>query len=67
MTYRLTVQKQPGLRPGSLQLRIAIPKGATMIDASPGLLVEGETATVTTLFDRDIVVVIRYRPSPDVA
>ncbi len=62
-TYRLTIQKQPGLRPGPLKLRISLPPGATLIDASPGLVVAGTTATVETTFDRDIVVVVRYRPA----
>ncbi len=63
-TYRLTVQKQPGLRPGPFHLRITLPAGATMLDASPGLTVSGDVASVDTTFDRDIVAVIRYRPAP---
>jgi hypothetical protein len=62
-TYRLTIQKQPGLRPGPLRVRISLPSGATVIDASPGLDVVGATATVQTTFDRDVVLVIRYRPA----
>ncbi len=65
-TYRLTIQKQPGLRPGPLHLRISLPPGATRVDASPGLTLAGGTATVDTTFDRDMVVVIRYRPAPEV-
>lgn len=62
-TYRLTVQKQPGLRPGPLRLRITLPPGAALIEASPGLRVEGGSASVETTFDRDVVVVVRYRPA----
>jgi hypothetical protein len=64
-TYRLTIQKQPGLRPGPLHLQITVPPGSTIIEASPGLQLSGETATVDTTFDRDVVVVIRYRPGPE--
>ena len=63
LTYRLTIQKQPGLRPGPLRLRITVPAGATIVEASPGLLLQGETATVETTFERDVVVVVRYRLS----
>lgn len=64
VTYRLVVQKQPGLRPGPLRLRIAIPAGATILDASPGLRVTGESATVEMTFVRDVEVVVRYRLAP---
>ena len=65
-TYRLTIQKQPGLRPGPLHLRIALPPGATIVDASPRLTLGGGTATVDATFDRDMVVVIRYRTAQEV-
>jgi hypothetical protein len=64
VTYRLTIQKQPGLRPGPIRLRITVPAGATVIDASPGLAVGRESVTVDTTFNRDIDVVVRYRPAP---
>ena len=64
-TYQLVIQKQPGLRPGLIALRITLPPGAVFIDASPGLTLAGETATVNTTFDRDIVAVIRYRPAAE--
>ncbi len=64
-TYHLVIQKQPGLRPGPIALRITLPSGATIIDASPGLTVAGTTATVETTFDRDVVVAIRYRPATE--
>ncbi len=62
-TYRLTVQKEPGLRPGPLHLQITLPPGATFVDASPGLTLSGGVATVDATFDRDLVAVIRYRPA----
>ena len=60
-TYQLTIQKEPGLRPGPIHLRIDVPDGATILDASPGLTLAGGSAIVDTTFDRDVVVVIRYR------
>ena len=65
VTYRLTIQKQPGLRPGPLSLRIAVPDGATILEMSPGLVLAGQSATVETTFDRDLVAVVRYRPAPE--
>ncbi len=62
-TYRLTIQKEPGLRPGPLHLQITLPPGATFVDASPGLSLSGSVATVDTTFDRDLVAVVRYRPA----
>jgi hypothetical protein len=64
VTYRLTVQKQPGLRPGPISVQIGVPAGATIIDGSAGLVLGPESATVATTFDRDLAVVIRYRPAP---
>jgi hypothetical protein len=65
-TYRLTIQKQPGLRPGPLKLRITVPPGAVIIDASPGLVLTPQSATIETTFDRDVVVVVRYRPVSEI-
>ena len=53
-TYRLTIQKQPGLLPGPLALTIQVPAGFRITDASPGL-------TVTGAF-KDIVLGLRYEP-----
>ncbi len=66
MTYRLTIQKQPGLRPGLLRVRIALPPGAAIVEASPGLRLEAALASVDAPFDQDVVVVIRYRPAEGV-
>jgi hypothetical protein len=60
-TYQLTVQKQPGLRAGSISLRIHLPVGALVVDASPGLTVVGPLLSAETTFNRDLVVVVRYR------
>jgi hypothetical protein len=58
--YRLTIQKQPGLLPGPLTVSIRVPDGFRITAASPELFVTGATATLTTTFDRDIVVGVQY-------
>ena len=59
-TYRLTIQAQPGMLPGPLDLTIRVPDGYRITAASPGLTVSGATATMTTTFDRDIVIGVMY-------
>jgi Protein of unknown function (DUF4012) len=59
-TYRLTIQAQPGMLPGPLTLTILAPDGCRITAASPELEVSGATATLTTTFDRDIVVGVQY-------
>jgi hypothetical protein len=61
-SYRLTVQAQPGMLPGPLTLTIRAPDGFRITAASPELAVSGAEATLTTTFDRDVVVGIQYGP-----
>jgi len=61
-TYRITIQAQPGMLPGPLTLTIRVPDGYRITGASPGLTVSGAMATLTTTFDRDIVVGLQYGP-----
>jgi len=65
VTYRMTIQKQPGVTIGLLTLRIVVPAGATVIDTSAGSAVAGDTVTLSTPYDRDVVVVVRYRPGSE--
>ncbi len=58
--YRLTIQAQPGMLPGPLALTIRVPDGYRITAASPELTVAGASATLTTTFDRDIVVGVEY-------
>lgn len=60
-TYRITIQHQPGQRPGPLHLEVRIPSGAAVVEASSGLTVNGEAITLDTILGRDLVAVIRYR------
>ena len=59
-TYRLTIQKQPGMPPGPLTITIRVPDGQRITAASPELQVSGGVATLTVTFERDIVVGLRY-------
>ena len=59
-SYRLTIQKQPGLLPGPLTLSIRVPDGFQIASAGPDLVVAGNTAQLTTTFIQDLEVEIRY-------
>lgn len=61
-SYRLTIQKQPGVPPGPLTLTIRVPAGYRITAASPELVVAGSVATLSTAFRQDLVVGIRYTP-----
>ncbi|MGH2512538.1 MAG: DUF4012 domain-containing protein [Candidatus Limnocylindrales bacterium] len=63
-TYRLTIQKQPGLRAGPLHLVINLPPGAILLDQSAGLTVHAGSVSLDTTFDQDLVLAIRYRMPP---
>jgi hypothetical protein len=60
--YTLTIQKQPGLRPGPLQVAIRVPDGASIVTGSDDLDIEGHVATMTTSFDRDIELEVVFQP-----
>ena len=59
-SYRLTIQKQPGLLPGPLTLSIRVPDGFQIASAGPDLVVAGNTAQLTTTFIQDLEVELRY-------
>jgi hypothetical protein len=60
--YELTIQKQPGLRPGPLEVTIRVPEGAIIIKGSPDLDLRGRVATMTTSFEHDIELEIVFQP-----
>jgi hypothetical protein len=60
--YRLTIQKQPGARPGPLSVTIRVPEGYRITAASPELTVSGGVATMTGMPDGDVIVSLRYAP-----
>jgi len=49
------------VRPGPSRLKVTLPPGALLIEASPGLAPAGRSLVAETTFDRDVVIVIRYR------
>lgn len=61
-TYRLTVQAQPGAPATPLALRVELPAGAVVLAASPGLAIAGSVLTAATTLERDVTLVVRYRP-----
>jgi hypothetical protein len=60
-TYRLTVQKQPGLLPGPLTVTIRAPEGFTIASVSDGVRVSGDAARLTTSFAQDVGITVEYR------
>ena len=62
-TYRLVIQKQPGLRAGPLTVTIRVPAGFGIESATGGLAIRGDAATLSTTFDRDVDVAVRFRPT----
>lgn len=61
-TYRLTIQKQPGLLPGPLTVTINVPDGFHVGNASEILSVSGSTATLQTSFESDVELTLTYAP-----
>ena len=59
-SYRLTIQKQPGLLPGPLTLSIRVPAGFQISSVHPELAVAGDTARLSTTFDQDVQVELDY-------
>ncbi len=59
-TYRLTIQKQPGAAPEPLSIRIGLPDGAGVVDATDGVVVEDDRATFESTLTEDLVLEIKY-------
>jgi hypothetical protein len=58
--YRLVVQKQPGARPHSLTVRVDLPDGATVTEASEGAVVSDDAVRLETTLETDVELWIRY-------
>jgi hypothetical protein len=52
--YRLTIQKQPGLAAGPLEVTVRVPEGARVITASEEIEIRGGSTILTTTFERDV-------------
>jgi hypothetical protein len=59
--YRLTIQKQPGMRSEPVSLRITLPDGASLLDASPGATIDGSSLGYAFDLMEDRVIEVRYR------
>lgn len=63
--YRLTVQKQPGAASEPLDVRVDLPDGATVLESSDGLVVDGSRLRLKTDLTHDLELEVRYTV-PDV-
>jgi hypothetical protein len=61
VTYRLVVQKQAGTLADAVHVSIAIPGGATLVDASPVLVSDGDRLTFDGHIWVDVILQVRYR------
>jgi hypothetical protein len=62
-TYRLTVQKQPGLRTMPFTLNLQLPGGASVTSLPQGATSSAGTVTLETLLETDQTFEVRYRLS----
>ena len=58
--YRLTVQKEAGRPAEPLSVRVTVPQGATILETSAGMAVNGRTATLQTTAATDVQLWVRY-------
>ena len=58
--YRLTVQKEAGRPAEPLSVTVSVPQGATILETSPGMAVNGRTATLQTTSTTDVQLWVRY-------
>ena len=59
--YRLVIQKQPGARPFPASVRINLPDGATVVEASDGATVDGDRVRYEADLDSDIELRVLYQ------
>jgi len=59
--FRLRVFRQPGLHFDQVRIRIVLPDGARMLEASPALQLRGGTLTWTGRLERDLELLVKYR------
>ena len=62
--YELVIQKQPGAGDVSLSIRVDLPEGATVLEASDGADVDGSRVTLEATLDRDVELQVRYELAP---
>jgi hypothetical protein len=59
-TYRLTIQKQPGMSPVPMSVQVTLPAGAQVQGTPDGGTVSGETVTFATTLERDVQLEVLY-------
>jgi hypothetical protein len=60
--YRLTIQKQPGLQPETLRVRILLPPNSVIQDVLPvPSLIAGNLVEFDMVLDQNLDIVIRYK------
>ena len=59
--YRLVIQKQPGARPFPTSVRINLPDGAAVIEATEGATVDGDRVRYEADLDKDIELRVLYQ------
>jgi hypothetical protein len=59
--YRLTIQKQPGMRSEPVTVQVSLPDGATLVAASEGAEVSGQRVGYRFDLTRDAVFEVRFR------
>ena len=62
--YRLVIQKQPGARTSPIKVRIELPAGATLLEASDGLQANGERLLYEGELDTDLELRVLYELPP---
>ncbi len=62
--YRLVIQKQPGARTSPIKVRIELPAGATLLEASDGLQANGERLSYEGELDTDLELRVLYELPP---
>jgi hypothetical protein len=66
--YRLTVQKESGRPAEPLSVTVTVPEGATILETSAGMAVNGRTATLQTTSATDVQLWVRYSlPEPAIS
>lgn len=63
--YRLLIQKQPGARSVPVSVRIDLPPGAVVTDATEGVVVDGERARFETDLTSDVELRVLYELAGD--
>ena len=59
--YRLVIQKQPGARPFPTSVRINLPDGAAVVEATDGATVDGDRVRYEADLDKDIELRVLYQ------